>query len=641
MAAGAISSASVPQHDLRWKWLLLGLCAIGGVLLFANFADNYGLGMSPWAGWWDSVMNPTDRAYVTQTYEPVAGGSSANAGLRDGDLVDLREQSLEGRVQWIFEPVAKRQLKLRVHRGNHTFIAEVNGRSDFEHNALENAADVLTLLSAMWFLACATLVAARRWWAYEARVLSLAMLCQLGCGLLLSGYCVVPSPELQLLIVAVSSTLLFAEVVLLVTLSSRYGERVAWRLALEWFSYAANAVIFLVSILALFGIATLWIDPLPFTPVVAYSAHLGFAGSYFAIWAAVITLALVGTVICALAGVATSGPAERARAAWLLLPLPLALLGFILGIVAADLPLPWVWSQAFFDAAGSVCWFLGGVTVTYALLKRRVLDFGFVLSRAVVVSIVGLIVVVAFVLLEWVLGSVLTGVSHATGLIANAVLALIIGVSLSYIHKRADQFVDATLFRKRHQDERALLDFSKEAAYVTDANTLLDQSVEKVRRHIDARSGSLLLDEEGTYSAVRSFGEGDPASVSENDAAILALKTWHKPIDPHHYDTTLHAALALPMLSRGRLLGVLSLGERAGGEAYAPDEVEALSQFAHGVGSALDALSVSNRDGAGALQIVTDRLASLDATMRALPEAIAAHLRDGLPGTASPGMPKP
>ena len=51
------------------------------------------------------------------------------------------------------------------------------------------------------------------------------------------------------------------------------------------------------------------------------------------------------------------------------------------------------------------------------------------------------------------------------------------------------------------------------------------------------------------------------------------------------------------MLARGRLLGILLLGERAGGEAYAPDEVEALSQFAHGVGSALDALADRTKDG--------------------------------------------
>jgi hypothetical protein len=81
------------------------------------------------------------------------------------------------------------------------------------------------------------------------------------------------------------------------------------------------------------------------------------------------------------------------------------------------------------------------------------------------------------------------------------------------------------------------------------------------------------------------------------------------------------------MLSRGKLLGLLLLGERAGGEAYAPDEVDALSQFVRGVGSALDALGGTGGDSIGALkETIASAVESLDAALRALPDAIAARL---------------
>ncbi len=44
------------------------------------------------------------------------------------------------------------------------------------------------------------------------------------------------------------------------------------------------------------------------------------------------------------------------------------------------------------------------------------------------------------------------------------------------------------------------------------------------------------------------------------------------------------------MLAHGRLLGILLCGERAGGEAYVRDEIEALSEFAHGVGASLGSM---------------------------------------------------
>jgi hypothetical protein len=319
-------------------------------------------------------------------------------------------------------------------------------------------------------------------------------------------------------------------------------------------------------------------------------------------------------ILAAVAAVATTKPAERPRAAWTLLPLPIAIVMWTV-VTGSQLLVFQSWFAIVAVAIiADATWLLGAWIVTYALLKRRVLDFEFVLNRTLVVGTVSAIVVASFVLLEWLLGTVLAGVSHATGLIANGALALALGVSLNPIHKRVDGFIDAIFFRKRHENERALLDFSKEAAYVTDPQALLDQAVEKLRDHTDARGAAIFLDGSGAYETARSYGDATRETVGENDPAILALKTWHKPVDPHRYKSAMHGALVVPMLARGRLLGVVALDERSGGEAYAPDEIEALSQFAHGVGSALDVLSLRQ----------DDSLASLREAMAAMAGAIAA-----------------
>jgi hypothetical protein len=261
---------------------------------------------------------------------------------------------------------------------------------------------------------------------------------------------------------------------------------------------------------------------------------------------------------------------------------------------------------------GTVCNVAGALAVTYALLRRRVLDLGFFLSRTIVVATISLIVVAAFVLLEWMLGNVVAGVSHTTGIVANAVLALVLGLSLHFIHQRVDAAVDAIFFRKRHEDEQSLRDYAKEAAFITDVPVLLDQTIGRLERHTDARGAAILMDGAGVFTSARSYGDSQRVPVSENDEAILALKAWHRPVDPHHYKTDLHGALALPMLARGRLLGVLLLDERTGGESYAPDEVEALSTLAHGVGSSLDALT-ANDSSANALLVLTDAIDGLRA----------------------------
>jgi GAF domain-containing protein len=192
----------------------------------------------------------------------------------------------------------------------------------------------------------------------------------------------------------------------------------------------------------------------------------------------------------------------------------------------------------------------------------------------------------------------------------------VLGLTLSPLHRHVDETVDRVLFHKRHEDERALVEFGREAAFVTTPSALLDGTIANLEHHTDARSAAIFLDGNGRYAPMRSFGEAAPPAIDENDAAVLALKARHIPIDPHRYRSGLDGALALPMLARGRLLGIVVLGERTGGEAYAPDEIEALSQMTDGIGSALDLLGTTERSSRVSL---ADQLETIARALRASP----------------------
>jgi len=464
--------------------------------------------------------------------------------------------------------------KLVIRRGSTTIVAHIVGSTTLEGaTAWKLGSIVPDLVVSLWFLLCAVIIAVRQAASPDGRLLVLILLCLIvGNGFL---YFPNPNPTLTLGSFAALQIFTFLALVLLVRLSTRFGKRAAWRRLLEFAAYGAIVLAALWDGAFYVAIATLKFDPLPFWSETAGLDDVG---------------ATVVATIAVAAAVAATPSSQRARAGWLLLPLQFALLVAQCAWGLADYAVSWSGLMlGMIVAAASLI--VGVLLVTYALVSRRVLDVGFFLSRTIQVSIVSLIIVVAFVLLEWILGSALAGVSRTAGLIANVALALALGISLNYIQKRVEGFVDAVLFRKRHEDERALLSFSKEAAYVTEPAALLDATLDKVRRHTDTQSAALLVANDGQYTQVRSFGEGAPLSVGENDGVILVLKTWHKPVDPHHADSALRAALALPMFARGKLYGVLALGERAGGEAYAPDEVDALSQLANGVGAALEALS--------------------------------------------------
>lgn len=577
MTDSTVAGKRDSSHSGLWKWLLITLCILGLIGQVAWAISVFGLGGRPWFGMWGAYLAPTAQPYVARFEQPQPGLAAERAGIKAGDEIDLREQNLNTRIALFAQPLALQPILLVVRRGIRTLSSTVIPSTIWEGAARSDLPTIVSgLVWKLWFIGCAFLIAVRRASLLEARLLALVLLCWA------TARFVVPNAAATAFLW--TTPIILAGPIagfLLILLSSRFGTRSAWRRIFEVFTYIVIALVLIKVVAFLYGLVTLQVDPIKYGFGGLYSPSRFFSALFPALMAGVATVAA--------AAVATTARTERPRAAWLLLPLPTVSLVFSVSPVFDNVLHSWLAHNAL-GLLLNLLYIGCALAVTYALLKRRVLDFEFVLSRTLVVAMVSLIVVAAFVLLEWLLGTSLAGASRVSGVVANASLALILGLSLRYIHKKVDEVVNAVIFRKRHDDERALRDFSKEAAFVTEPAALLDQAIGMIASHTDARNAALLLESSGAYVAARSFGDGIPKEVNQNDPAILAMKSWHKPLDPHHYQTALRGAIALPMLARGRLGGVLVLGERSGGEAYAPDEVEVLAQFAHGVGSAFDAM---------------------------------------------------
>ena len=121
--------AETSQSDTRWKSALLVLCGLALAITLFGIADDYGLGGRPWYGWWDANTNPIGSFFVTIS-KPVAGGASARGGLRDGDIVDIREQSEASRVALLYQLMATQPTTVTVHRGASTSDVRGDGKYD-------------------------------------------------------------------------------------------------------------------------------------------------------------------------------------------------------------------------------------------------------------------------------------------------------------------------------------------------------------------------------------------------------------------------------------------------------------------------------------------------------------------------------
>lgn len=584
------STALVDSSVVRWRRGLLTLCGSAVILwAFSLFQA------SVWHGTAGIVHDYTAVAFHDVITGVAPASAGAGAGIRPGDTVDLRVASAADRWRFRHRWLPDRASTYLVLRG----AGERRVTFEPRHEGIGISLWIF-YAGAFGALVFATLIAWRRPQLIQARVLCLLLLASVVEPCLGPSKFVTPWPALDFAAALLDRFILEAFVLVVYTmLFARPLSAVRKFVIYFTFFYLGFDTV------CAFGeTAGTWTGTLDL-----FGGPIGTAPLY-QLWEPLLGYTLI-LLNVALAFGATRDQ-ERALLAWTMtLPFINFAVAFLEHVPALNAigPLAQV-----FDYFGAGTVFLSPFAMGYALLARRLLDVGFVLNRAAVFSAVSLIVIAAFILVEWALGGWLSTANRATNLVVAGGLALLLGFFMHRIHGRVDNLVDRVFFGKRRRDQDAIAAFSREAPYVTEKRVLLERTEETLTRHIDASSVEILLDDR----------RGRYGWVSENDPAVLALRARHDVLDLHDVAGDIRGDYALPVVSRGRVLGVLVLGHKRSGESYAPDELEVTLRLAHALGSALDVLSHDRvaDPSLAKLDAVCEMLAKIGETQTAILEAV-------------------
>ena len=570
-----------------WRVLLLGMCGIVALLAVVDiFLEYAGPHATSAVGQWGDTLAASAQPYHLAVLSIDPGHGADLAGLRPGDLIDIRANAPVERF-WLFgQPPTGRAVTILARRGAqaHRFTIVTQTITPLRR----------LLLTPIWlgFLLIAlfaAVIAWRRSGDPQMRALSLLLVSYALWETTNQHY--ISSESVWLLIFAAGANVFGTiTVAFWAACAGSFGPaRSRLRRAAQWLCYELIGTTIAVGILKIVGIATLQVDPIAF----------GSSAS-----AVPFVLACLAATACTTLAVRATQGAERQRAVWALVPAAvLIFVGFgaesAQGVVKSY---ELAWGVYYVASALNI---LTPIVLTYVALNRRLLDIGFVLNRAAVFAIVSTILIGAFVIVEWVANEWLSA-NHTTSAVVGMIVALALGLSIRYVHKVADRIVDQVLFRKRHEDEAAMRRFAHEAGFITDRATLLERAASTVKTSTGADASILVLDD-----SLRS-------SVDENDPALVALRAWHKPVDLEEFPgSALHGQFAFPMVARGELVGALLCGTKQDSEVYAPDEAEALQLLADGVGSALSLLYQAQR---GSNEALSAEIAELRAAIRDLRE---------------------
>jgi hypothetical protein len=267
----------------------------------------------------------------------------------------------------------------------------------------------------VWIALCCALIAWRRSESAEARLLILYLL---GVFVVSQGFgdVVTPWPVVDHIGLLVKGLIFVPSFVFLALYAACFATPVSGaRRALLALAIAFTAIATARGLVVRFE---LWNGAMsPFTPTLLVRADplaRLFEGG-----------GLLAVMLSLLAALGASRGAERTRLLWAVAAVLPPLIWIFIVLATGEL-IP----TAVFAIISALWWFATPAIISYSLLNRRLFDIGFVFNRAAVFAGVSVVLLGAFVLVEWLLTDWLSTAGHATNVLVSGGVALGLGLSI-------------------------------------------------------------------------------------------------------------------------------------------------------------------------------------------------------------------
>jgi hypothetical protein len=287
---------------------------------------------------------------------------------------------------------------------------------------------------------------------------------------------------------------------------------------------------------------------------------------------------------------------ERARLRW-------ALLGFCAAmgaafVVVAGGVIPFMLSgQVSASALTPSSWALAVVAGVFfpsalgmAVLRQRVIDVQFAVSRTLVYGAVTTLALAVVAAVHWVLGRMLEHSGLALGLEGAAAIG--VGLVLHRGTHTINGLVDRVVFRKHHAAEERLRRVTAALPFATEQRSIAEALVLEPARNLNLASAALFYREsrEGPLRRVLAQGWDDAhvESLGADSFLVRYLQAEHEPLkldDPQLLPAEVPEGAALPVLAipivnQHALVAVVLYGSHTNSTLLDPDEIELLHRLA-------------------------------------------------------------
>jgi hypothetical protein len=223
--------------------------------------------------------------------------------------------------------------------------------------------------------------------------------------------------------------------------------------------------------------------------------------------------------------------------------------------------------------------------LAYAVVRQRVFDISFVISRTLVYTILTGTIFALFALIEWLAGRLIEQSGVTIALVAAT--AVIVAFSLEAAHARIEGAVERVLFRRRHLAEQHLAGVAAGLPYAQSTNAVEHALVrEPVEAYALSCASLYKRDDSGEFT--RNGEKLDPSVALRLQGARCALRLQE--FNGHVGSADENPVLAVPVFMRARLEAIALYGPHSNGEDIDTDEASSIEGVCAAAGLAYDQL---------------------------------------------------
>jgi len=226
-----------------------------------------------------------------------------------------------------------------------------------------------------------------------------------------------------------------------------------------------------------------------------------------------------------------------------------------------------------------------------AILRHRLMDIDLAINRSSVYAAVSSAALVVYLVSSQVLGTIFSAISPRSGSVVTLFSILIVALLFAPMKQRIQEFIDKRFYQRRYNYRRTLLSLSESLSTMLRLDELSETLLNQLSEALQPRFASVLLRKDSGSL----YQKGAVTLETEIKGAVFqvykqvgnevrlreTLEESNLESMKDNPERVSRKGLAVPLLSKGSLIGVILLGGKLSGEDYNAEDISLMKMLSY------------------------------------------------------------